>query len=46
MAIKFDTSEMPGQRSFMASSDREMLYSGAYGAGKSRVGCEKGYISH
>ncbi len=34
MSTKFDTSEMPGQRLFMASSNREILYSGAFGVGK------------
>jgi len=44
MAIngKFNTSLMPAQKAFMESLDSELLYSGAFGAGKSRVGCEKG----
>ena len=38
----FDTSQMPQQREFMESTAHELLYSGAFGAGKSRVGDEKG----
>ncbi len=38
----FDTSKMPQQREFMESIKKELLYSGSFGAGKSRVGCEKG----
>ena len=38
----FDTSNMPGQREFMESIAKELMYSGSFGAGKSRVGCEKG----
>lgn len=38
----FDTSKMPQQRAFMESIVKELLYSGSFGAGKSRVGCEKG----
>ena len=37
-----DTSQMPAQRQFMQCKDRQILYSGAFGAGKSRIGCEKG----
>lgn len=32
------------QREFMEAKDPELLFSGAFGAGKSRVGCEKGYF--
>lgn len=32
---------LPGQRRFMESTAPELLYSGAFGAGKSRVLCEK-----
>lgn len=39
---KLDTSDMPAQRTFMESRDSELLYSGAFGAGKSKIGCEKG----
>lgn len=38
----FNTDKMPAQKAFMESTDRELLYSGAFGAGKSRVLCEKG----
>jgi PBSX family phage terminase large subunit len=38
----FDTSKMPKQRRFMESIAKELMYSGSFGAGKSRVGCEKG----
>jgi PBSX family phage terminase large subunit len=38
-----DTSKILAQRQFMQSISRELLYSGAFGAGKSRIGCEKGY---
>ena len=41
---KFDTSKMPKQRAFMESLAGEILFSGAVGAGKSRVGCEKGLL--
>lgn len=41
-STKFDTSKIPAQRQFMESKHPEVLYSGAFGAGKSRVGCEKG----
>ena len=40
-AKKFDTSKMVGQRVFMQSKAEWLLYSGAFGAGKSKVGCEK-----
>ena len=33
---------LPAQREFMESLAPELLYSGAFGAGKSRIGCEKG----
>lgn len=42
MTTLFDTSSMPQQHEFMASTADELLYSGAFGAGKTRVGCEKG----
>lgn len=35
---------LPKQREFMESTAPEILYSGAFGAGKSRVGCEKGHF--
>jgi PBSX family phage terminase large subunit len=38
---------LPRQREFMEATEPEILYSGAFGAGKSRVGCEKGhFLSH
>lgn len=40
--VKLDTSKIPAQREFMQAIERELLYSGAFGAGKSRIGCEKG----
>lgn len=39
---KFDTSRIPAQRRFMESQKKELMYSGAFGAAKSRTGCEKG----
>jgi len=42
--LPFDTSKIPAQRQFMESQTLELLYDGAFGAGKSRVGCEKGYF--
>lgn len=42
MAVKFNSTAIPAQKAFMESIKKELLYSGAYGAGKSRVGCEKG----
>ena len=33
---------LPKQKSFMECTDPELLYSGAFGAGKSFIGCEKG----
>ena len=33
----------PQQEAFFASEAREILYSGAFRAGKSRIGCEKAY---
>lgn len=39
-----DTSQIPAQRDFMLAKEPEVLYSGAFGAGKSRIGCEKGYF--
>jgi len=33
---------LPKQKTFMESTAEEVLYSGAFGAGKSRIGCEKG----
>lgn len=38
----FDTSKIRAQREFMQSIDSELLYSSAFGAGKSRTICEKG----
>lgn len=32
------------QKEFMLSTRRQLLYSGSFGAGKSRAGCEKGYM--
>lgn len=44
--FRFDTSQMPAQRRFMESTAGSLLYSGAFGAGKSRVLCEKAlYLS-
>ena len=40
----FDVSQMPQQKAFMEDTSREVCYSGAYGAGKTRVGCEKAYM--
>lgn len=40
--LHFDTSKITAQRQFMESLAPEIFYSGAFGAGKSRVGCEKG----
>ncbi|MBU1213501.1 MAG: phage terminase large subunit [Alphaproteobacteria bacterium] len=39
---RLDTSRIPAQRKFMESQASELLYSGAFAAGKSRIGCEKG----
>lgn len=41
---KLDTFSIPAQRHFMEATEREVLYSGAFGAGKSRIGCEKGLL--
>ena len=41
---KLDTSKIPAQREFMLSQQREVLYSGAFGAGKSYIGCSKGNL--
>lgn len=35
---------LPKQRLFMESTHDELMYSGAFGAGKSRIGCEKGHF--
>lgn len=35
---------LPKQREFLEATEPELLYSGAWGAGKSRVGCEKGHF--
>lgn len=43
-SYQLDTSKIPAQRRFMQSTSRELLYSGAFGAGKSRIGCEKAYL--
>ena len=40
----FDTYKMAAQRTFMQSQAEWLMYSGAFGAGKSRVGCEKGHF--
>lgn len=40
----FDTSKMPKSRRFMESITKELGLSGAFGSGKSRSGCEKGYF--
>ena len=37
-----DTSRIVAQREFMEALNLELLYSGAFGAGKSRILCEKG----
>ena len=44
MATTFDVSTMPQQKAFMEDTSKELLYSGAFGAGKTRVGCEKGFM--
>lgn len=43
-SISFDTSQIPAQREFMESTHPELLFSGAFGASKSRSGCEKGFF--
>ncbi len=40
----FDTSRISAQKTFMESVAPDLLYSGSFGAGKSKVGCEKGYF--
>lgn len=35
---------LPQQREFMLSTADQVMLSGSFGAGKSRVGCEKGYF--
>jgi phage terminase large subunit len=35
---------LPAQREFIQSTEDQVLLSGSFGAGKSRVGCEKGYV--
>lgn len=40
----FDVSKMPQQKAFMEDTNREVCYSGAFGAGKTRVGCEKAFM--
>jgi phage terminase large subunit len=35
---------LPQQKSFIESTKDQVLLSGSFGAGKSRVGCEKGYL--
>jgi phage terminase large subunit len=35
---------LPQQKSFIESTEDQVLLSGSFGAGKSRVGCEKGYL--
>ena len=42
--LELDLERIPAQKSFMESKARELLYSGAFGAGKSRIGCEKGHV--
>jgi len=42
--LELDTDKIPAQREFMESLAPELLYSGAFGAGKTRIGCEKGYF--
>ena len=39
---RFDTSKIPAQRAFMEATEKELMFSGAFGASKSRTGCEKG----
>lgn len=34
----------PTQKEFLDSTDKQILLSGSFGAGKSRIGCEKGYL--
>lgn len=34
----------PTQKNFIQCTDKQVLMSGSFGAGKSRIGCEKGYI--
>ena len=35
---------LPTQKAFIESLEDQVLMSGSFGAGKSRIGCEKGYI--
>ena len=42
--MRLDTTKIPAQRTFMEATNPEILYSGAFGAGKSRIGCEKIYF--
>lgn len=39
---RLDTGKIPAQRAFMESTATELMYDGAFGAGKSLIGCEKG----
>jgi len=34
----------PTQKEFLQSTKKQILMSGSFGAGKSRIGCEKGYL--
>ena len=40
----FSVDGMPHAKTFMEALEEEILLSGAFGAGKSRTGCEKGYL--
>jgi phage terminase large subunit len=44
LTTQLDTSKILAQRRFMESTSPELLFSGAFGAGKSRIGCEKGHF--
>lgn len=35
---------LPKQKQFLQSTEGQVLLSGSFGAGKSRIGCEKGYM--
>lgn len=38
------TNNMPHAQEFMEAIEREVMFSGSFGAGKTRAGCEKGYF--
>lgn len=43
-AAQFKFDPLPKQKEFIESTAGQVLLSGSFGAGKSRVGCEKGYL--